>query len=182
MHGYFTERPPHPPIWQPRLSGLSLVAVEGSETERVNRVCAHTKRQGPMCQHVSLGPLKRLKFNWSTSLGAGLSTNAQRPTSPFDGYLPTCATRTHTPKKIEYTFQLLEYHCNDNFQSSCPAENKTFYTCLILLNFKFKCPVLHRFNRWMVEGRHLDTTENDVQKSLITLCGGQRAGLQQMAT
>lgn len=38
-------------------------ATEGNQIERVNPVCAHTKRQGRMCQQVSLGPLKRLKFN-----------------------------------------------------------------------------------------------------------------------
>lgn len=66
-------------------------AAEGNETERVNGFVRTQKDRGACVSMFRSDTLKRLKFNWSTSLGAGLSTNAQRPTNLFDGYLPTRA-------------------------------------------------------------------------------------------
>lgn len=120
-----------------------LLAVGGDETERVNRACVLTKRQGRMCQQVSIGPLKRLKFNWSTSLGAGRPKYKCPATSNrFDSYLYMCDGRLQVsvkwmcPHIVRVALPLnFGYHITIHTTPPLTA-NKSFCTCLFAFYFR----------------------------------------------
>lgn len=126
----------------------------GDETDRVNRACVLTKRQGHMCQQVSIGPLKRLRFNSSTSLGAGRPKYKCPATSNrFDSSLYMCDGRLQASGKWLYP-HIVRTALPLNFDNitlhTAPSltANKSLYTCLIAFYFGLDAR-LSSFNKWV---------------------------------
>lgn len=144
--GPFAGLPPqaHRQTWT-----VFYLQLGGDETERVNRACVLTKRQGHMCQQVSIGPLKRLKFNWSTSLGAGRPKYKCPATSNrFDSYLYMCDGRLQVSVKWMSTHIVrvalpmnFGYHITIHTAPPLTA-NKSFCTCLFAFYFRLQQCIL----------------------------------------